>query len=116
MLLYSFSLNAQAQKTEFPITGTFKLAEESKTPHTDFNKVIITKDDYSVLMNDDVLRTYRLIIKNSDNSYLVEEYFADPEKRDRVRFNLSLEKEQYNHYHIVVTLGNQVEKLHLIKL
>lgn len=107
---WSFGLNAQ-QKTSFPITGTFKLQGAER----DFNKVVIASDGYSVLMNDKVIRSYKIQSKTAEG-YEVEQYFEGNQKRDRARFVVRLDKENADDCFISVIYGGYTEKIHLVRM
>ncbi len=115
LILCSWSLNLNAQeKPVFPITGTFKLQTE-KGKERDFNKVIITKTGYSVLMNDRVVRSYKILSKSSEG-FQVEQYFEGDQKRDKANFVVRLDKENADDCYISVMYGSYVEKIHLVKI
>lgn len=116
LLLCTWSLSVSAQdKASFPITGTFKLQPEQGVKK-DFNKVIITKDGYSVLKDEKVLRTYKVLYKDAEG-YHVEQYFegSGNEKRDKARFAVKLDKESNTDYYISVLYGGYTERIHLIR-
>lgn len=106
--------NSYAQEnTSFPITGTFLVSKEGTTV-ADFDKVIIEKSGYSVYKGNTLLRTYKIVSKNSEG-FLVEQFFEGNEKKDRPRFTVRLDKVDQNNFFITVFKGNRVEKLNLIK-
>ena len=117
MFLCVCSFNSSAQDAaEFPLTGTFRLQADPKKP-ADFNKVIIKKDGYSVLMDDKVIRTYRLLSKGSEG-FRVEQVFTGPgsEKKDKPRFTVHLDKENTKDCFITVIYGNRTDKIHLVRI
>lgn len=116
MMLFVFfgiSVTYAQENVVFPITGTF-LVSSNSVSSSDFDKVVVEKTSYSVYKGTTLLRTYKIVSKNSEG-FLVEQYFAGNEKKDRPRFTVSLDKVDMNIYYITVFRGNRVEKIKLTK-
>lgn len=112
ILTISFSGKSQA---ELPITGTFKVQAINKNEVRNFDKIVITKDGYSLINGENTIGVFKVIAKNSEG-YLVEQYFEENLKKDKPRFTVSLDITQNEVYHITVFRGNRTEKLQLIKI
>lgn len=106
------SMHAQ-ENVVFPITGTFLVSSTSVNP-SEFDKVVVEKTSYSIYKGTTLLRTYKIVSKNSEG-FLVEQFFAGNEKKDKPRFTVSLDKVDKNNYYITVFRGNRVEKIKLTK-
>ena len=63
------SMHAQ-ENVVFPITGTF-LVSSTSANLSEFDKVVVEKTTYSVYKGSTLLRTYKIVSKNSEG-FLVE--------------------------------------------
>lgn len=113
ILFLGISKSYAQENATFPITGTFLVSKEGTTV-ADFDKVIVEKTGYSLYKGNTLLRTYKIVSKNSEG-FLVEQFFEGNEKKDRPRFTIRLEKVDKINYYITVFKGSRVEKLNLIK-
>ncbi len=116
ILFSNVNLNAQVQDNPvFPVTGNFTF-DPQVGQQKDFNKVVIESNVFHLKMNDEIVRSYK-VISEIKGGFSVEQYYLENKSPSQniEKFNVMISEITENECFFSVIYPQGSEKIHLIK-
>jgi len=120
LLLCGISFQLSAQDTPdahtFPVTGDYKIQDGPDSRPRDFNLVKIHDNDFYLVLNGQVMRSYE-IVGFSDDTYHVRQFYLEdyPREGQKDEFSIKIDTINENECFLTILFTGGSEKIHLIK-